>query len=69
VRARARRRRPARAADEACAGTKDKLLEEGVRRALDTAVLAALHPRTLILVVVQVLHDDGAVSARARARA
>ncbi len=42
-------------------GHKEKFSEGLLRRALEPVVLGSLYPRTLLTVVVQVLHDDGGV--------
>eukprot|EP00160_Parvularia_atlantis_P019053 Unigene7300_Nuclearia_a/m.22421 Unigene7300_Nuclearia_a/g.22421 ORF Unigene7300_Nuclearia_a/g.22421 Unigene7300_Nuclearia_a/m.22421 type:complete len:212 (-) Unigene7300_Nuclearia_a:38-673(-) len=46
-------------------GTHEKVLEQALHGALDACVLATLHPRTTIQVVVQVLHNDGSLLAAA----
>ena len=52
----------------AVAGTKEKVLEELLHGVVLASVLAGLYPRTAIQVIVQVVHDDGSVRARACAR-
>lgn len=42
-------------------GTKEKLLEDYLRGALEAVILSTLHPRTCIQVVVQVVEDDGSL--------
>ncbi|KAI3432889.1 hypothetical protein D9Q98_010471 [Chlorella vulgaris] len=44
-------------------GSTEKQYEALIRRSCEAVILAALHPRTLIQVVVQVVSDDGGVLA------
>ncbi|KAI8915124.1 ribosomal protein S5 domain 2-type protein [Entophlyctis helioformis] len=45
--------------------TQDKVLERCVRETAESLILTALHPRTSIRIIVQVLADDGPVLATA----
>ena len=45
------------------AGARERELEMIIRRTCEAAVVAALHPRTVVQVVVQVVAEDGAVLA------
>lgn len=45
------------------AGTREKQYEALIRRTLEAVIVAALHPRAVIQVVVQVVSDDGGVLA------
>merc|ERR1712233_82836 len=45
------------------AGNRERLFEDILRQTIEGAVLAKLHPRTIISVTVQELADDGAVLA------
>jgi ribonuclease PH len=42
-------------------GPADREKEMIVSKVVQNAIIATLHPRTLIEIVVQVLHDDGSV--------
>lgn len=41
--------------------TKEKLMEQTLRRAIEPVILGGMMPRTLIQIVVQILKDDGSV--------
>ncbi|KAJ3190094.1 Exosome component 5 [Gaertneriomyces sp. JEL0708] len=41
--------------------TRDRLYERVIRETLESTILAALHPRTSIKIILQVLTDDGGV--------
>ncbi|KAI9320700.1 ribosomal protein S5 domain 2-type protein [Dichotomocladium elegans] len=49
--------------DKGVATTKEKLLEQTLRTAIEPVILGGMMPRTLIQIVVQVLKDDGSVLA------
>ncbi|CDH57247.1 exosome complex component rrp46 [Lichtheimia corymbifera JMRC:FSU:9682] len=43
--------------------TKEKLMEQTLRRAIEPVILGGMMPRTLIQIVVQILKDDGSAIA------
>eukprot|EP00128_Syssomonas_multiformis_P010069 Colp12_sorted_trinity150504_noHs@18515 len=45
------------------AGVNEKPYEQYIRKVFENVILTTLHPRTSIQIIVQVLHDDGALLA------
>lgn len=42
-------------------GTEEREKEVIIRKTMENVIISSLHPRTLITIVIQVLHDDGSV--------
>jgi len=45
------------------AGPEEREKEAVIRKTLENVIISSLHPRTLITIIIQVLHDDGSLMA------